>query len=414
VSELAARGVPLLGLAVMIALAWACSSDRRRFPLRTVAWGLGLQLGLGVLLLRTEAGRTFFVGLNAGVTAFLGYTDAGVAFVFGELAEVGFSFALHVLPILVFMGSLFAMLYHLGIMQRVVDLLAAGLRRTLGSSAAESLAAVANIFVGMTEAALAVRPFVATMTRSELFTLMTSGMATVAGSVLFAYVRILGGGEFAGHLVTASLLSAPAAILLAKVMVPEHEVPLTAAEGHARRARVERPAANLIDAAARGAAEGMRLAAYVAAMLVAFVALVHLANGALAALGGWVGLPDLRLETLLGIPFVPLTWLMGVPWEDATRMGGLLGVKTVLNEFLAYEDLRALMDAGAVAPRSAVILSYALCGFANFGSLAILLGGVGSIAPERRADLARLGLRSILAGTLATLMTGCVAGLLLP
>jgi len=191
-------------------------------------------------------------------------------------------------------------------------------------------------------------------------------------------------------------------------------VPLTAAEGHARRARVERPAANLIDAAARGAAEGMRLAAYVAAMLVAFVALVHLANGALAALGGWVGLPDLRLETLLGIPFVPLTWLMGVPWEDATRMGGLLGVKTVLNEFLAYEDLRALMDAGAVAPRSAVILSYALCGFANFGSLAILLGGVGSIAPERRADLARLGLRSILAGTLATLMTGCVAGLLLP
>lgn len=410
-SDPAARAVPLLGLAVMLAIAWACSTDRRRVPWRTVGWGLALQLGLGVLLLRTEVGRTFFVGLNAAVAAFLRHTDAGVAFVFGDLAETGFSFALQVLPIIVFMGSLFAMLYHLGIMQRLVDLLAAGLRRTLGSSAAESLAAVANVFVGMTEAALVVRPFVGRMTRSELFTLMTSGMATVAGSVLVAYVRMLGGGDFAGHLVTASLLSAPAAILLAKVMVPELEVPATAGAGHAA---VERTTVNVIDAAARGAADGMRLAAYVGAMLVAFVALVHMANGGLATVGGWVGLPGLSLEAVLGLPFVPLTWLMGVPWEDATRLGPVMGVKTVLNEFLAYRDLRELMDAGAVAPRSAVILSYALCGFANFGSLAILLGGVGSIAPERRPDLARLGLRSILSGTLATLMTGCVAGLLLP
>ena len=405
------RLVSAAGLVVMIAIAWAFSSDRRRFPTRTVAWGLGLQLALGLLLLRSPVGRGFFVGLNDAVAAFIGYTEAGVRFVFGGLTETGFSFVVNVLPIIVFMGSVFAVLYHLGVMQRVVDALAAVLSRTMGSSGAESLAAVANIFVGMTEAALVVKPFVERMTRSELFTLMTTGMATVAGSVMLAYVQILGGGDFAGHLVTASLLSAPAAILLAKVMIPETEVPATATRGHAS---VPRASVNVIDAAARGAVDGMRLAATVGAMLVAFVALVAMLNDAVAGLGGWIGFPGLTLQTLLGLPFVPLTWLMGVPWDDALRLGGVMGIKTVLNEFLAYQELRVLMDAGAVAPRSAVIVSYAACGFANFGSLAILLGGVGAMAPSRRPDLARLGLRSILAGTLATLMTGCIAGLLLP
>ena len=408
-NDLGARATALVGLFAMIAIAWAFSSDRRRFPWRTVAWGLWLQLTLGVLLLVSPVGQGFFVALNRAVSRFIGYTEAGVAFVFGGLTQTEFSFVVNVLPIIVFMGSVFAVLYYLGIMQRIVDALAAGLSRTMGSSGAESLAAVANVFVGMTEAALVVRPFVERMTRSELFTLMTTGMATVAGSVLLAYVQILGGGDFAGHLVTASLLSAPAAILLAKVMVPETETPETA---HAGSARVERAAVNAIDAAARGAVEGMRLAATVGAMLVAFVALVAMANDAIAGLGGLVGRPELRLETILGLPFVPLVWLMGIPWADAVELGGVLGVKTVLNEFLAYQGLRELMDAGAVAPRSAVIVSYAICGFANFGSLAILLGGVGAMAPSRRADLARLGLRSILAGTLATLMTGCVAGIL--
>ena len=405
------RLVSAAGLLAMIAIAWAFSSHRRRFPTRTVAWGLGLQLALGLLLLRSPVGRGFFVGLNNAVTAFIGYTDAGVRFVFGGLTETGFSFVVNVLPIIVFMGSVFAVLYHLGVMQRVVDALAAGLSRTMGSSGAESLAAVANIFVGMTEAALVVKPFVERMTRSELFVLMTTGMATVAGSVMLAYVQILGGGDFAGHLVTASLLSAPAAILLAKVMIPETEEAATAAAGHAS---VETASVNVIDAAARGAVDGMRLAATVGAMLVAFVALVAMLNDAIAGLGGWIGFPELTLQTLLGLPFVPLVWLMGVPWDDSLRLGGVMGIKTVLNEFVAYQDLRVLMEARAIAPRSAVIASYALCGFANFGSLAILLGGVGAMAPSRRPDLARLGLRSILSGTLATLMTGCIAGLLLP
>jgi CNT family concentrative nucleoside transporter len=411
VSEAGLRALAASGLLVMTACAWLCSTDRRRFPMRTVAWGLGLQLALGVLLLRSPVGTGFFVALNGAVAAFLGYTDAGVRFVFGALVDTGFSFVVNVLPIIVFMGSIFAVLYHLGVIQRVVDVLAFALSRTMGISGAESLAAVSNIFLGMTEAALVVKPFVARMTRSELFCLMTTGMASVAGSVLFAYVQILGGGDFAGHLVTASLISCPAGILISKLMIPETETPDTASSGHAH---VERVAVNVIDAAARGAMDGLRLAAYVGALLVAFVALVAMLNGAVSEVGGWLGHPELSLQTLIGLPFVPLVWLMGVPWQDALQLGGVMGVKTVLNEFIAYQDLRGLIDVGAVAPRSAVITSYALCGFANFGSVAILLGGVGSIAPSRHGDLARLGLRSIVSGTLATLMTGCVAGLLLP
>jgi CNT family concentrative nucleoside transporter len=405
------RVIAFFGLFVMIGLAWALSTDRGRFPLRTVLWGLGLQFGLGLLLLRSPIGTRFFVALNAGVDRFLGYNQAGVEFVFGGLTQTGFSFVLNVLPIIIFMGSVFAVLYHLRVIQPVVDALAVGLRRTMGCSGAESLSAVANIFVGMTEAALVVKPFVERMTRSELFTLMATGMATVAGSVLFAYVQLLGGGDFAGHLVTASLLSAPSAILLAKVMVPETEIPATAEPGHAD---VPRDSVNVIDAAARGAVDGMRLAATVGALLVAFVALVAMLNDVVSIVGGWFDSPTLTLQQILGLPFVPLVWLMGVPWADAVTLSGVMGMKTVLNEFIAYQELRGLMDAGAVQARSAVILSYAACGFANFGSLAILLGGVGAMAPSRRSELASLGLRSIVAGTLATLMTGCMAGLLLP
>jgi len=409
-SELPARATAALGLLVLIGIAWSVSTDRRRFPVRIVVVGLSLQLLLAVVLLRTAAGRGFFVGVNAGVTGLLSFAREGSRFVFGPLLDAGPSFALSVLPIIVFMGSLFSVLYHLGLVQRLVGGLAVVVSRGLGSSGAESLAAVANIFVGMAEAPLLVRPYLARMTRSELFTVMNTGMATVAGSVLLAYVEMLGGGDFAGHLVTASLLSAPAGILLAKVIVPETETPETAAGSSGR---VEPSSANVIDAASMGALAGLRIAAYVGALLIAFVALIAMLNGALAWLGSGIGLEGLTFQRILGWLFAPAAWLMGIPWAEATRVGELLGIKTVLNEFLAYAQLGELIRDGAIGRRTGVIASYALCGFANFGSLAILLGGIGGMAPERRAEVASLGLRSILGGTLATLMTGCVAGILL-
>ena len=409
-SDLGARAVSVLGLAVMIAIAWACSSDRRRVPWSTVAWGVGLQLALGVLLLKTPVGRLFFAAMNGLATAMITYTDAGVRFVFGAIVDTGFSIVVNVLPIIVFMGSVFAVLYHVGFVQRVVDTLAVVLGRTMKISGAESMAAVANLFVGMTESALIVRPYLERMTRSELFVLMTLGMATVAGSVLLAYVGMLGGGDYAGHLATASLLSVPAGILLAKVMVPETEIPVTASHHHAA---VERTAVNLIDAAAQGALAGLRLAAYVGALLIAFVALIALVNDAVGALGGAIGVPGLTMQRILGWALAPLAWLMGVPWPDAVAVGGLLGVKTVLNEFIAYQELSESLKAGALSPRAAVIASYALCGFANFGSLAILMGALTGLAPSRSSDVAQLGMRSILSGSLATFMTACVAGILL-
>ena len=409
-TDLGLRAVSALGLVGLIAIAWLFSSQRRLVPWRVIGWGLGLQLGLALLLLKTAFGRTFFVAVNQAVAQFIGFTDAGVAFMFGPIEQLGFSFVLDVLPIIIFMGSLFAILYHLGVVQWVVNALARVLSRSMGISGAESLAAVANIFVGMAEAPLLVRPYIERMTRSELFAVMATGMATIAGSVLVAYAKMLGDGSFAGHLVTASLLSAPAGILIAKVMVPETEVPVTAAGGHAT---VERTSVNLIDAASQGALAALRLAAYVGALLLAFVALIAMLNALVGWVGGLLGVPDLTLQWMLGVLFAPFALLMGIPWSEAVQVGSLLGVKTVLNEFLAFRDLGVLVEAEALSPRSIVITSYALCGFANFGSLAILLGGVGGMAPSRRGDLARLGLRSILAGTLATMMTGCVAGILL-
>jgi len=410
VSELSLRAVSGLGFFAMIAIAWLLSSDRRRVPWRTVAWGVGLQLALALLLLGTRAGGLFFRAVNGLVDAILGWVHAGSRFVFGALLDTGFSFALEVLPIIVFMASLFAVLYHLGLVQRIVSALAFLLARSMRLSGAESLAAVANIFVGMVESCLVVKPYVAGMTRSELFTTMSVGMATVAGSVLLAYVGILGGGDFAGHLVTASLLSAPAGILIAKVMIPETGIPQTAGGAGVLDSRTS---VNAIDAAAEGAVAGLRLAAYVGAMLLAFVALIAMANDGLAALGALVGQPELSFQKLLGWVLAPLAFLMGVPWADAPEVGALLGLKTVINEFVAYQELGALMQAGAIGHRSAVIASYALCGFANFGSLAILLGGIGGIAPERRHEIASLGLRSIVAGSLTTFMTACVAGVFL-
>lgn len=409
-TDAGARLVSVVGFAAMIGVAWAFSIDRRRVPWRTVIAGSLLQLGLGVLLLKTPVGDLFFAAMRTVVDSFIGYTMEGVRFVFGAVVDTGFSIVVNVLPIIVFSGSFFGVLYHLGILQRLVNTLAVVLSRVMRTSGAESLCAVANLFVGMTEAALVIRPYLERMTRSELFTLMTVGMSTVAGSVMLAYVGMLGGGDYAGHLATASLLSLPAGILLAKVMVPESELPETLQGGHAE---VERTTVNVIDAAAEGAIAGLRLAGYVGALLIAFVAMIALVNDAIGTVGGWLGAPDLTLQALFGVVMAPVAWLMGVPWEDASQIGSLLGVKTVLNEFLAYQELARLTEAGQLSARSAMIASYALCGFANFGSLAILLGGIGSLAPSRRSEIARLGLRSILSGSLATFMTACVAGLLL-
>jgi CNT family concentrative nucleoside transporter len=410
VNDLSLRAVSALGFLVWMGVAWALSEDRRAVPWRTVAWGIALQLALGLLLLKTPFGDGFFAAMSALVTALIRCVDEGVRFVFGALVDTGFSFAVNVLPTIVFMGSLFAVLYHVGVLQIVVRALSVVFARTMRISGAESLCAIANVFLGMVESALVVRPYLERMTRSELFSLMTLGMATVAGSVMLAYVMMLGGGDYAGHLATASLISAPAGVLMAKLMVPERE---TAVSAGGAVPELPDTAVNLVDAAAQGAIAGLRLAGYVGALLVAFVALIALVNGLLGALGGALGVPDLTLEGVLGALMAPAAWLLGVPWSDAGAVGSLIGVKTVLNEFFAYQGLAEQLASGAIAPRSAVIASYALCGFANFGSLAILVGGIGGLAPGRRAEVAQLGMRSIVSGTLASFSTACVAGMLL-
>lgn len=412
------RATGLVGIALLLALAWGLSTNRAEIRWRTVGVALALQLAIALAILRTPFGASFFEAVNQGAVAFLGYADRGIDFVFGswpaevlgrngEPVRLPFVFAIRVLPILIFLGSVFSVLYHVGLLQRVISLLARGLRRALRISGAESLATIANIFLGMTEAPLLIRPYVERMTRSELFCVMTAGFATVAGSMLVAYIGVLG-PAFAGHLVAASFMSAPAAVAVAKLLVPETERPVTLG---ALRLPRERTAVNVIDAAASGAMDGLHLALNVGAMLIAFVALVYGLDDLLGWAGGLIGLPGLSFERILGWGLAPIALLLGVPASDAVQVGQMLGVKTILNEFLAYQ---MLADAQAMLqPRSGIIASYALCGFANLGSLAILLGGLGGIAPSRRGDIARDGMRAILAGSIATFRTGAVAGLVL-
>jgi len=336
--------------------------------------------------------------------------------------SLGSIFAFKVLPTIIFFASLMSVLYHLGLMQRLVQAMALVMRKTLRVSGAESLAMAANVFVGQTEAPLVVRPFVARMTRSELMALMTGGFATIAGGVFAAYVTMLGGDdpatrvEFAKHLLCASIMSAPAAFVIAKIMIPETEEPLTVGGA---RITVEKETMNVIDAAARGAADGLRLALNVGAMLLAFVALLAMCDYPLTKLGEWGpvaeflaehGVKELSIAAILGWVFSPLAWLMGVPWTDATLFGSLLGQKIVLTEFIAFDSLAEVK--GTMDPRSVIIATYALCGFANFGSIAIQLGGIGGIAPERRGDLARLGLRAMSGGAMASWMTASIVGVL--
>jgi CNT family concentrative nucleoside transporter len=420
--------IGLVGVAVLLGIAFAASVDRRRaLNARILLWGFGLQIAIAVFALRTAVGARLFMAANDVANGFLSFADAGIRFVFGDwpsvalvqtpgpdggikTVAVGFVLAVKVLPVIIFMASLMAVLYHLGIMQRVVALLARGLSRTMHISGAEALSTVGDVFLGMTEAPLLIRPYVARMTESELFAVMCAGMATIAGSVFLAYVAM---GVNAGYLVTASFMSAPAAVMFAKIMIPETGTPETSGAGQgSARVDVPRLDVNVIDAAARGAGEGLQLALNVGGMLIAFVALVSMVDRGVGWLGGFVGHPELGLGRILGAPLTPLAYLMGVPWKEAPLVGQLLGTKTVLNEFIAYQAMTS--HVAELSPRSIRITSFALCGFANFGSLAVVLGGLGGMVPERRKDLARLGMKSILAGSLATFLTGTIAGMIGP
>jgi CNT family concentrative nucleoside transporter len=409
--------VAFFGLLVMLLIAWALSNNRRMIPWRTVVMGTLLQFVFAVLILKTAAGRAVFEVASNLVTGFLDFSDAGAAFVFGDNFREHF-FAFKVLPTILFFSSVITVLYYLGILQKVVKVFAWVMMRVMGTSGAESLSASANIFVGQTEAPLLIRPYVATMTKSELMAVMTGGFATIAGGVLAAYV---GMGIPAGHLLAASVMSAPAALVMAKIMFPETEESLTAGEV---RVEVEKPWVNVIDAAAEGAAAGLKLVLNVAAMLIAFLALVALLNAGLMKLGEGINellrpmgyqliAQQLTLEWLFGWALRPLAWLMGVPWAEADEVGTLLGIKTVLNEFVGYVKMGEMVTAGQLSPRSVAIATYALCGFSNFSSIAIQIGGIGGIAPERKGDLARLGLRAMVAGSLACFQTATIAGMLL-
>ena len=417
------RLISLLGLFSMVVIAWLLSAQRDRVSWRIVGWGVGLQLMFGVLVMKTRAGLWVFSVLNDLVLALLGFTAQGTEFIFGAFASEKFTIAINVLPTLIFFSALMTMLYHLGLMQRLVSGFAWIMRRTMKTSGSETLATAANAFVGQTEAPLMVAPFIKGMTRSELAAVMTGGFATVAGGVLAAYVGLLDRvvPNIAGHLIAASVMSAPAALVIAKVMWPETEESETA---DGARVEVERPDVNLVDAAARGATEGMKLALNVGAMLIAFIALIALGNALLGLpfelYNEWMGLEGAAaiepwtLQKLLGWIFWPFAFLIGVPAAECGVIGTLLGEKLVLTEFIAYLHLYESLADGItqLSPRTVVIASYALCGFANFGSIGIQLGGIGGIAPERRHDLARLGVQAMFGGMLASLMTASVAGLL--
>jgi CNT family concentrative nucleoside transporter len=401
------RLVSLLGLFVMIGIAYGLSENRKAIQWRTVLMGIFLQVVFGLLILKTNLGREVFDTIGRAFNAILGYTAEGAKFLFGSLAtpsdSLGFIFATMVLPTIIFMSALMSVLYHLGIMQKVVEVVAKVMMKAMKTSGAESLAAAANIFVGQTEAPLVIKPFVNKMTKSEIMCLMTGGMATVAGGVLAAYV---GFGIDAGHLLAASVMSAPAALVCAKLMVPEVENSVTAGV-----VKIDLPkiSANTVDAAATGASDGLKLAVNVAAMLLAFIALIAMLNGILGALGGLVGYPQISFEMIMGYLNAPVAWLLGVPWEDCFTVGAILGKKLVLNEFVGYLDL--IKAKAVISERSTILSTYALCGFSNFSSIAIQLGGIGTMAPEKRPILAKYGMKSLIGGTLACYMTACIAGL---
>ncbi|MEP6643022.1 MAG: nucleoside transporter C-terminal domain-containing protein [Acidobacteriaceae bacterium] len=412
------RFTGVLGLATMLALALAFSNNRRAIRIKTVAWGLGLQFAFAIFVLKSDVGRNLFEKAGYAVNRLLSYSFAGSEFLFGELGKksspLGFYFAFQVLPTVIFTAAFFAILYHYGVMQFIIKQIARLMTRVMGASGAESLNVAASIFMGQTEAPLTIRPFLPDLTHSELMTVMTSGMAHVSGGIMAAYIAF---GIEPKHLLSAVIMTAPGTIMLAKMLVPETEQPKTAG-------RVEMPAAeataekneNLLGAVARGTTDGLNLALNMAAMLISFIALVALANGLVGGIHngfahfGISWFPS-SLQNIFGTLFSPIAWIIGVPWKDCPAIGNLLGTRLVLNEVIAFSQLgtqKALLD-----PRSFTIASFALCGFANLSSIGIQIGGIGALAPNKRGDLARLGLRALLAGTMANLMSASIAGILL-
>jgi len=405
------RLISALGLVVFVGLAYALSVNRRAVRWSTVLWAIALQLIFAVFILKTTPGYALFSFLGDVVNKFLDFSDAGAKFVFGDKFQENF-FAFKVLPTIIFFSSFITLLYHYGILQQVVKGVAWVMMKTLKTSGAESLSCAANIFVGQTEAPLLIKPYVGSMTLSELHAVMTGGFATIAGGVMAAYISL---GVPAQHLIAASVMSAPAALAMSKLLYPETEKSQTAGTVNIK---VERTAANGIDAAATGAIEGLKLVGNIAAMLIAFLALVALVNAVLGWFGSLIGVPQLSLELIFSFLLAPVAWLMGVPWADCGQVGVLLGKKTILNEFIAYVDLKELIEksqagTGGISQRAIIIATYALCGFSNISSIGIQIGGIGGIAPERQADLARLGVRALIGGSLACFMTACIAGMLL-
>ncbi|MFK3865376.1 NupC/NupG family nucleoside CNT transporter [Pseudoalteromonas rhizosphaerae] len=398
----------LVGMCMLLGIAFAASTNRKAISLRTVGIAFALQFIIGGFVLFSDAGKNALVGMSKAVSSVIGFANDGISFLFGPLANqdtLGFIFAIQVLPVIVFFSALVAVLYHLGIMDWIIRILGGGLQKLLKTSRTESLSATANIFVGQTEAPLIVKPFIATMTKSELFAVMVGGLATVAGSVMAGYVII---GVELKYLIAASFMAAPGGFLMAKMIVPETETPK---DTLADLELDEDKPVNVIDAAASGAANGMHLALNVGAMLLAFVALIALLNGLLGGIGGWFDYPTLTLQEILGYIFAPVAWLLGVPWNEAIIAGSFIGQKLVVNEFVAYLDFMNYRD--TLSAHTQAIVTFALCGFANLSSIAILLGGLGGMAPSRRKDIARLGLRAVLAGSMANLMSAAIAGFFL-
>jgi CNT family concentrative nucleoside transporter len=413
------RAISALGLVVFLGLAYLLSTQRRAVRWRTVAWGLGLQLALALLVIKTPWGFAAFEQLGALTRRFLDFSDAGARFVFGDKFTDHF-FAFKVLPTIIFVSAAMTLLYYYGVLQRVVEAIAWVMMRTMRTSGAESLCGAANIFVGQTEAPLFIRPYLARLTRSELGAVMAGGFGTIAAGVMAVYISF---GAPAVHLIAASVMAAPGALVIAKLLFPEVDEPLT--QGRAK-AEVERPWVNVIDATASGAGDGLKLCLNVAAMLIAFLALLALVNALLGWAGGHAGLPQLSLEWLFSHALAPVAWLMGIAWRECGTVGVLLGKKTVLNEFIAFMDVKQLVENARLAaagklgaatavlsPRALALATYALCGFANIGSIGIQIGGIGGLAPERQRDLAGLGVRALLGGALTNFVNACIAGVLL-
>ena len=399
----------LVGMCVLLGIAFAASTNRKAINLRTVAIAFAMQVVIGGFVLFFDAGKNVLASMSAAVSSVIGYANDGIGFLFGPLASqdtLGFIFAIQVLPVIVFFSALVAVLYHIGILDWIIKILGGGLQKLLKTSRTESLSATANIFVGQTEAPLIVKPFIATMTKSELFAVMVGGLATVAGSVMAGYVII---GVELKYLIAASFMAAPGGFLMAKMIVPETETPKDNLAD--LDLNDDDKPVNVIDAAASGAANGMHLALNVGAMLLGFVALIALLNGLIGGVGGWFDHPTLTLQKILGYVFAPVAWLLGVPWDEAIIAGSFIGQKIVIKEFVAYLDFINYRD--TLSAHTQAIVTFALCGFANLSSIAILLGGLGGMAPSRRKDIARLGLRAVLAGSMANLMSAAIAGFFL-